>query len=141
MPDFLDTLFERAQSAGQNAYAPYSNYKVGAALTTESGRIFSGCNAETANYKGTCAEAGAIAAMVAAGERRISTIMVVGPANDLCTPCGDCRQRIREFADAATKVEVRSQDNAIGKTYTIDQLLPDSFGPDNLKAAATLRNG
>jgi cytidine deaminase len=140
MTKTISELFEKAREAGENAYAPYSKYQVGAALKTDTGRIFSGCNAETANYKGTCAEAGAIAAMVAAGERRIAEIVVVGPANDLCTPCGDCRQRIREFSDAATRIHAVSNDGKTSKQYTMDELLPDSFGPHNLQAAR-LQNG
>ena len=128
----LQTLFEYAREAGENAYVPYSNYRVGSALQSETGRVFSGCNAETANYKGTCAEAGAIAAMVRAGDRHIADIVVVGPGDDICTPCGDCRQRIREFSDAATRIHVFTNEGRHLKTYTIDELLPDGFGPENL---------
>ena len=85
------------------AYAPYSHFLVGAAIRTRSGRVFSGCNVENAAYpQGTCAEAGAIAAMVAAGERAIEVVVTVCDGEMLSTPCGGCRQKIREFADAST---------------------------------------
>ncbi len=93
-------LFEAARTAQANAYAPYSRFHVGAALRTASGAVFSGCNVENAAYpQGACAEAGAISAMALAGERRIAEILVIGDGEELCTPCGGCRQRIREFAD------------------------------------------
>ena len=96
----LADLFAAAKIAQANAYAPYSRFKVGAALRSQSGAVYSGCNVENAAYpEGFCAEAGAIAAMALAGERRIAEILVVGDGDALCTPCGGCRQRIREFAD------------------------------------------
>ncbi len=132
MSNDLNALFEKARDAGLNAYAPYSKYHVGAALVTSSGQVFTGCNVENAAYKGTCAEAGAIAAMHLAGERRIADIVVVGPRNDECTPCGDCRQRVREFADATTKIHTFTNDGHHLGSYTIEELLPKSFGPQNL---------
>ena len=99
----LGELFAAARAAQANAYAPYSRFQVGAALRTRNGAVYSGCNVENAAYpQGSCAEAGAIAAMALAGERRIAEILVVGDGDGLCTPCGGCRQRIREFADNAT---------------------------------------
>ena len=99
----LGELFAAAKAAQKNAYARYSHFHVGAALRTVSGAVFSGCNVENAAYpQGACAEAGAIAAMAAAGERRIKEILVIGDGDALCTPCGGCRQRIREFADPST---------------------------------------
>jgi cytidine deaminase len=91
-----------------------------------------GCNVENAAYPiGTCAEAGAIAAMVAAGGRLIAHIAVVGPNDEPCMPCGGCRQRIREFADSATRIHLRS---AAGiETMSIAELLPRAFGPDTLE--------
>ena len=103
----LAELFAAAKAAQANAYAPYSRFKVGAALRTPSGAIFSGCNVENAAYpQGACAEAGAIAAMALAGKRRIAEILVVGDGEALCTPCGGCRQRIREFADPSTAIHI-----------------------------------
>jgi cytidine deaminase len=125
-------LFRAARRAQANAYAPYSRFHVGAALRTASGGVFSGCNVENAAYpQGSCAEAGAIAAMAAAGERRIAEILVVGDGEALCTPCGGCRQRIREFADASTPVHIAGP-TGVRATFTLAELLPHSFGPDHL---------
>ncbi len=122
-------LLAAALAAQQNAYAPYSNFAVGAAVRTASGAIFAGCNAENAAYPvGTCAEAGAIAAMVAAGERRIVEALVVGDGVALVTPCGACRQRLREFANAALIVHVACRDG-VRATFTLETLLPHAFGP------------
>ncbi len=122
-------LLAAALAAQQNAYAPYSNFAVGAAVRTASGAIFAGCNAENAAYPvGTCAEAGAIAAMVAAGERRIVEALVVGDGEALVTPCGACRQRLREFADAALFVHVACR-GGVRATFTLETLLPYAFGP------------
>ena len=111
---------------------PIRDFQVGAALRTESGAVFAGCNVENAAYpQGTCAEAGAIAAMAAAGERRIAAILVIGDGEALCTPCGGCRQRIREFADASTRVHVASPPG-VRRTFTLGELLPESFGPEHL---------
>ncbi|MGD0184834.1 MAG: cytidine deaminase [Roseiarcus sp.] len=128
----LDALFAAAKAAQAQAYAPYSRFKVGAAVLTPSGAIFSGCNVENAAYpQGACAEAGAIGAMALAGERRIAEILVVGDGEGLCTPCGGCRQRIREFADASTRVHVAGP-QGVRATFTLEELLPHSFGPDHL---------
>ena len=115
-----------------SAYAPYSRHPVGALLIAESGRHYLGCNVESANFKGLCAEAGAIGAMIAQGEREIVTLYVIGPGHHLCTPCGDCRQRIREFATPSTQIMVLSKQGDVLKTYTMDSLLPDAFGPEQL---------
>jgi cytidine deaminase len=129
----LAELFEAAAAARANAYAPYSRFAVGAAIRTPSGAIYSGCNVENAAYPvGTCAEAGAIAAMAAAGERAIAEILVIGGGDGLCSPCGGCRQRIREFASASTRVHVAGPEG-VRLTTTLDALLPHSFGPENLE--------
>jgi cytidine deaminase len=128
----LEALFEAAKAAQTKAHAPYSRFRVGAAIATADGRIFTGCNVENAAYPvGSCAEAGAISAMVAAGERRIAAIVVMGEGDNLVTPCGGCRQRIREFAAPETPIHVAGPDG-IRKSFTLDELLPFSFGPDNL---------
>ena len=128
----LAELFAAAKAAQANAYARYSHFKVGAALRTADGAVYSGCNVENAAYpQGSCAEAGAIAAMALAGKRRIAEILVVGDGDALCTPCGGCRQRIREFADASTLVHVAGPEG-VRRTFTLAQLLPESFGPDHL---------
>jgi cytidine deaminase len=114
------------------AYAPYSRFKVGAALTTPGGAVFSGGNVENAAYpEGVCAETSAISAMALAGERRIVEICVVGDGDALCTPCGGCRQRIREFADAGTLIHIAGPEG-VRKTFKLADLLPESFGPGHL---------
>ena len=128
----LAELFAAAKAAQANAYAPYSRFKVGAALRASSGAIFSGCNVENAAYpQGSCAEAGAITAMALAGERRIAEILVVGDGDALCTPCGGCRQRIREFADPSIAIHVAGAEG-VRRTFTLAKLLPESFGPEHL---------
>ena len=130
--DNLAALFEAALAAQRAAYAPYSGYRVGAALRAASGRLFVGCNVENASFPvGVCAEAGAISAMVAAGERMIAEILIVGEGEALTTPCGACRQRIREFATPETPIHVADR-NGIRASFSQSSLLPHSFGPDNL---------
>jgi cytidine deaminase len=131
----LDELFVAAKSAQAKAYAPYSRFKVGAAIVTPEGDVFAGCNVENAAYPvGTCAEAGAIAAMVVAGRHRIEAILVIGDGPDLVTPCGGCRQRIREFATPDTPIIIAGPDGARAH-FTLAALLPHSFGPENLSAS------
>ena len=127
-----DQLISAAQSAMLNAYAPYSKFPVGAAVRSDTGNIYTGCNVENAAYPiGQCAEASAISAMVSAGERTIAAIAVAGKGQALCTPCGGCRQRIREFATDTTPVLVCDESSLRHET-TIGELLPLSFGPENL---------
>ena len=127
------SLINTAASAMVNAYAPYSKFHVGAAILAEDGNIHTGCNVENAAYPvGTCAEAGAISAMAVAGQSKIIAIAVAGTGNELCTPCGACRQRIREFATAVTPVFI-CDENGLRHSTTLDELLPMSFGPDNLR--------
>ena len=129
----LQALFEAAKAAFDNAYAPYSKFQVGAAILTPEGEIFSGCNVENAAYpQGACAEAGAIAAMARAGRRRIAEILVVGDGEGLCTPCGGCRQRIREFAGPQTAIHIAGL-QGVRASFTLDELLPYSFGPEHLR--------
>jgi cytidine deaminase len=128
----LDALFDAAREAQGRAYAPYSDFKVGAAVQGESGAIYAGCNVENAAYPvSTCAEQAALAVMVAAGERRIKTILVLGDGQQLVTPCGACRQRIREFGAPDTPVHVAGPEG-VRSTFTLADLLPCAFGPDNL---------
>lgn len=130
-PDF-DALFAAASRLQPRAYAPYSRFKVGAALLTDDGTVHAGCNVENAAYPvGTCAEAGAIAAMIAAGGTAIRAILVFGEGDELVTPCGACRQRIREFASPETPVAIAGPEG-IRARFTLEQLLPASFGPANL---------
>jgi cytidine deaminase len=128
----IEALFEAARAARARAYAPYSGFKVGAAVQGESGAVYAGCNVENASYPvGTCAEQAAIAALVAAGERRLTAILVVGEGRTLVTPCGACRQRIREFAALDAPIHVAGPDG-LRSSFTLEDLLPCSFGPDNL---------
>ena len=132
MPDSIDTLFAAAKAAQRQAYVPYSRFKVGSAILADDGRVYAGCNVENAAYpSGTCAEAGSIAAMVLGGGKAIREMLVVGDGAALCTPCGNCRQRIREFAHPDTRVHVAGEEG-VRRSFTLDELLPASFGPDNL---------
>jgi homotetrameric cytidine deaminase len=120
--DTRETLLAAATAAMRNAHAPYSQFKVGAALHAGSGSIYSGANVENAAYpQGQCAEASAIGALVAAGEREIAAIAVVAEQRDVCPPCGGCRQRLSEFAKADTPVYLGST------TTTLGELLPMAF--------------
>ncbi|MHB0775949.1 cytidine deaminase [Halomonas sp. WWR20] len=134
-----DTLRQALIEVRDNAYVPYSDHPVGALLISESGTHYWGCNVESANYKGLCAEASAIAALVSAGEREIHTLYVIGPGEALCSPCGDCRQRIREFATPYTEIMVLDGQGNMLKHYTMDALLPDSFGPENLGKPSSMQ--
>ena len=127
-----EPLCQAAITAMDQAYAPYSQFHVGAAVLDENGQIHVGGNVENAAYpNGICAETSAIAAMVAAGGRRIMMIAVAGRGDVLCTPCGGCRQRIREFAAPDTNILIC---DATGQraAYQMNDLLPVNFGPDNL---------
>ena len=129
----LEALFEAAKAVQARAYAPYSGFKVGAAIATPDGHVFAGCNVENAAYPvGSCAEAGAVSAMLAAGESRIAAIVVMGEGDNLVTPCGGCRQRIREFAASGTPIHIAGPEG-IRRSFTLEELLPFSFGPDNLR--------
>ncbi|PWC91692.1 cytidine deaminase [Azospirillum sp. TSO5] len=134
-PAELPRMIEAARAARENAHAPYSKFKVGAAILGESGRIFAGCNVENAAYpQGQCAESSAIGAMVTAGDRRIRAIVVMGGeagAEEICTPCGGCRQRIREFATPETPIHI-CDPAGLRRTFSLEILLPESFGPTNL---------
>ena len=129
MPGSAD-LFDAACTAMRHAYAPYSRFPVGAAIRTESGGIFAGANMENASYpEGWCAETSAIAHMVMAGERRIAEVAVVAEKMMLITPCGGCRQRLKEFGTAATLIHL-CDETGIVETVTLGDLLPKAFGLD-----------
>lgn len=131
----IGRLLDAAAAARARAYAPYSGFAVGAALLSAEGEVFAGCNVENAAYPvGTCAEAGAISAMVAAGGRRIAALLVLGEGEAPVTPCGACRQRIREFAAPDTPVHVAGPDG-LRRSFRLEELLPAAFGPDNLPGA------
>jgi cytidine deaminase len=120
-------LFEAARAAMDNAYAPYSKFPVGAAIRTDSGRIFVGANMENASYpEGWCAEVSAIAHMVMAGERSIAEVAVIAEKMPRITPCGGCRQRLKEFGKATTLVHL-CDERGIVETVTLGELLPKAF--------------
>jgi cytidine deaminase len=130
--DQQQALIAAARAAREKAYAPYSKFLVGAAVLDEQGRIHAGCNVENAAYpEGVCAEAGALSAMVLAGARRAMAVVVVGANHQWTTPCGGCRQKLREFCAPDAPITIASTE-AVGPTFTLAALLPDSFGPDNL---------
>ena len=133
MDDTITELFDAAVAAKANAYAPYSGFPVGAAVRSGSGRVYAGCNVENAAYpQGWCAETSAIAAMVSAGERALVAVLTVADGSLLATCCGGCRQKIREFASADTRVHTCGPEG-VRRTYTVAELLPDSFGPEHLR--------
>ncbi|MDM8168644.1 cytidine deaminase [Roseovarius sp.] len=121
------SLIEDAAKVREKAYAPYSGFKVGAAIRTVSGRVFVGCNVENVAYpEGTCAEAGAIAAMVAAGEGEIAEVAVIADSPAPVTPCGGCRQKLAEFGGATVPVTMATV-AGVEKTVTLAELLPLAF--------------
>jgi len=125
-------LFSAAEAVRARAYAPYSRFRVGVAILADDGKVYSGCNIENAAYPiGNCAEASAIAAMIAGGGKRIRRMYVTGPGAAPVTPCGGCRQRIREFADEDVVVISHGVDGQ-PLSQTLGQLLPHSFGPEYL---------
>ena len=132
--DTLNTLIQTATQARTHAHAPYSHFPVGAAVLDEHGHIHHGCNVENAAYpSGSCAEEQAIGSMVASGGKKIKAIVVTGISDAPITPCGACRQRIREFADSDTQIYICHVEEGVQQLFTVDELLPYSFGPDNLK--------
>ncbi len=125
-------LFDAAQAVRQRAHAPYSHFPTGVALLADDGVIYAGCNVENASYGlGNCAEASAIAAMLAGGGKRIRRAYVVAPGPMPVTPCGGCRQRLREFADPDLVVIAHGVDGD-PLEVTLGELLPHSFGPEFL---------
>ncbi len=129
----MNDLIAAAKAARLKAYAPYSKFLVGAAVRDENGKIHGGCNIENAAYpQGWCAETSAIAAMIMSGGKAIAEMAVIGTGDLLCTPCGGCRQKIREFAKGSVKIHICGEDGKLKQTFTLDELLPASFGPENL---------
>ena len=130
--DTQTAMLAAACAARDNAYAPYSKFLVGAAVLDEHGRIHAGCNVENAAYpQGVCAEAGALSAMVMAGGRKAVAVLVVGVADSPVTPCGGCRQKLREFAAPEMPILIANPQGVLLE-LTLAQLLPHSFGPDHL---------
>ncbi|APX92293.1 cytidine deaminase [Halomonas sp. 1513] len=141
MSEVSRDIVERLREIQGHAYVPYSRHPVAALVESDDGSQFLGCNVEIANYKGLCAEASAIAAMVGSGRQQIRQVYVMGPGEHLCTPCGDCRQRIREFAGRDTRIDVLDANGRHLKSYSMDELLPDSFGPENIGKPSPMSSG
>ncbi|MBC7157465.1 MAG: cytidine deaminase [Rhodobacteraceae bacterium] len=131
----MTDLLSAARAVRENAHAPYSRFKVGAAIRTASGAVHVGCNVENVAYpEGTCAEAGAIAAMVAAGETAIAEVAVIADCPDPVPPCGGCRQKLAEFADPGVKVTLATTDGAVIET-SVGALLPGAFASGHMVRA------
>jgi cytidine deaminase len=128
----LEAMLDLARRALANAHAPYSRFRVGACVRAASGRLHAGCNVENASYPvGQCAEASAIGAMVAAGDREIVEVLVLSEGAQLCSPCGRCRQQLAEFARPDARVHLCGPEG-LRRTVTLGELLPLAFGPDTL---------
>ena len=132
MSDALEPMLELARRALGNAHAPYSRFRVGACVRAASGQLHAGCNVENASYPvGQCAEATAIGAMVAAGDRRIVEVVVLTEGPEPCPPCGRCRQQLAEFAGPDARVHLCGPEGVRVST-TLGALLPLAFGPGSL---------
>ncbi|MEO9782040.1 MAG: cytidine deaminase [Sedimentitalea sp.] len=126
------SLKDAATKVRENAHAPYSGFKVGAALRVASGAVYAGCNVENVAYpEGTCAEAGAIAAMVAAGDSELVEIYVIADSPTPVTPCGGCRQKLAEFGGGAVPVTMGTTDGA-ELVMTLSELLPGAFNAEHM---------
>ncbi|SEQ46553.1 cytidine deaminase [Thalassovita taeanensis] len=127
------SLLDAARAVRENAYAPYSNFKVGAAIRGKSGAIYVGCNVENVSYpEGTCAEGGAIAAMVAAGEVELTEVCVIADSPHPVSPCGGCRQKLAEFGRGNVMVRMATVDGP-ETTMTITELLPGAFDQSHME--------
>ncbi|TDL75089.1 cytidine deaminase [Palleronia sediminis] len=128
----MDDLIDAAARVRENAHAPYSGFRVGAAIRTAGGQVFTGCNVENVAYpEGSCAEAGAIAAMVAAGARDIAAVAVIADSPEPVPPCGGCRQKLAEFAGADVPVTLATTRGARRET-SVGALLPGAFGAGHM---------
>ena len=127
----ISDLYNIALKCRENAYAPYSKFKVGACILSAKGKVFAGCNVENASFPcGTCAEAGAISAMIATGEKIIREILIVADTTRIL-PCGNCLQKIAEFADESTLIHSADINGNI-KTFKLSELLPQNFSAKDL---------
>lgn len=133
-PELQQRLLEASLQARQRSYSPYSHYAVGAAVLDENGVIHLGANMENAAYpQGWCAEATALGAMLMAGSHRAKAVLVSGPGPDIITPCGGCRQKLREFG-APDLLIIAADPGGVRQQWTLEELLPFSFGPEHLKS-------
>ncbi len=129
-------LFEQAHAAMQRAYAPFSRYHVGCSILSTDGRIYVGCNVENSCFAlGHCAEAGAVSQMIVSGSKQIASVLVIANNDTPCTPCGGCRQLIREFASDDAPIYCANQHGVVS-VHRLDELLPYSFGPNHLGASS-----
>ena len=127
------TLMDQARAVRENAYVPYSHFKVGAAIRAASGTVYVGCNVENVAYpEGTCAEAGAIAAMVAAGETELTEVAVIADGEHPVTPCGGCRQKLAEFGEGDVRVTMATT-SGVEMVMTLSELLPGAFGSAHME--------
>ena len=132
-PALLQQMWQAAQAAQARAHAPYSGYAVGAAIVDEHGNVHAGCNVENAAYpQGWCAETSALSALVMAGAKQARGVLVMGTGGSWVTPCGGCRQKLREFGQGDMPI-VSASAQALGPVYSLEQLLPHSFGPSHLQ--------
>ena len=131
--DSKELLLQKAEEAKVHAYAPYSKYHVGASILSERDNVYSSCNVENISFPcGVCAEAGAISAMIANGDRVIKKILITSDGNELVYPCGACLQRIAEFSNQETIIYLANS-NKIVKEYKLADLLPYNFSFEDLK--------
>ncbi|MCB1054573.1 MAG: cytidine deaminase [Acidobacteria bacterium] len=129
-------MIDRARQAMARAHAPYSRFQVGACVRAASGALYSGCNVENASYpEGWCAETSALAAMVGAGDRELVEVVVMAPGESPCSPCGGCRQRLRELGSAATRVHLCNPQGLL-LTVSLGELLPHAFAGDLLPGSS-----
>ena len=126
-------LLALAQTMMVRAHAPYSKFHVGVALRDEEGGLHGGCNVENAAYpQGWCAETNALGHMIMGGGRIARAVMVTGAGSEIITPCGGCRQKLREFAKPQDLIVIAGDASGVRAHWTLEQLLPASFGPDHL---------
>ena len=131
----IELLAEKAIEAKEHAYVPYSHFRVGAALLTADGKIYTGCNIENAAYTPTnCAERTAFFKAVSEGERDFTAIAISGDADDYLYPCGVCRQVMMEFCDPKRFRVILGTKDGVAQVYTLEELLPCGFGPEHLSA-------
>lgn len=135
MSKTTETLAHAARAVRENAYAPYSDFQVGAAVRGASGTVYQGCNVENVAYpEGTCAEAGAIAAMVAAGETQLTEVYIIAGGAEPVAPCGGCRQKLAEFGSGDVQVTMATTSGA-EQIMTLSELLPGAFGASQMEKA------
>lgn len=133
-PDYVYDMWDRAKTARSNAYAPYSNFLVGACVRTESGDLFAGCNVENVMFHVAHAEYTAICNAISHGHKKITDILIVGGDDQLISPCGSCRQIIVEFCIQPCPIYLANQQNIV-KKIQIKDLLPDAFDVHTLREA------